>query len=282
MKSATQKLDGKDLSFGGEIVYPNDLVNLRMGHMQIQENFTPGIGFVPRPGVKESYMELHVGPRPDRFGIMQLLFGTAPNFITGMDNVLFTREIPIMPLKIRFNSGDIISYTFISQYEYLEYDFMIYSEYLIPQDSYNYWYQSIFLSSAKRRNLYADLNYSWGDFYQGYRTDAQFLVGLKIAVPVFVSTQILHSDVDLGDERFVANIIRFNLNVLFSPDITLYSFVQYDSQSDNVGWQSRLGWIIQPGREIFFVWNSVSEDPMERFTIHEADARLKLKYTIRF
>ena len=53
-------------------------------------------------------------------------------------------------------------------------------------------------------------------------------------------------------------------------------------ESDRMGWQSRFQWILQPGREIFLVWNSIASDPYDRFQLEEASARLKVKFTIRF
>ena len=94
--------------------------------------------------------------------------------------------------------------------------------------------------------------------------------------------ELVRNKIQLSDDGFIANIYRINLNVLFTPDITLYNFVQYDSESDRMGWQSRFRWILQPGREIFLVWNSIANDPYERFQLEEANARLKVKFTIRF
>ena len=48
LKSFTSGLSGNDVSFGTEINYPNDFLNFRLGYLQIGENFTPGLGFIPR------------------------------------------------------------------------------------------------------------------------------------------------------------------------------------------------------------------------------------------
>ncbi len=93
---------------------------------------------------------------------------------------------------------------------------------------------------------------------------------------------MIRNDIRLAEDGFIAHIYRVNLNILFSPDITLYNFVQYDSQSERMGWQSRFQWILKPGREIFLVWNSIASDPYDRFRLEEASARLKVKFTIRF
>ena len=101
-------------------------------------------------------------------------------------------------------------------------------------------------------------------------------------VPLFVGGELIRNSVELSEGGFTAYIYRVNLNILFSPDITLYNFVQYDSQSERMGWQSRFQWILKPGREIFLVWNSIVSDPYERFQMEDASARLKIKFTIRF
>ena len=72
------------------------------------------------------------------------------------------------------------------------------------------------------------------------------------------------------------------MNFLFSPDITLHNYFQFDSQSGIVGWQSRFQWILKPGNEILLVWNSGFSNPLERYVMNESALRLKLKYNIRF
>ena len=101
-------------------------------------------------------------------------------------------------------------------------------------------------------------------------------------VPLFIGGELVRNDITLDDGGFIAWVYRVNLNILFSPNITLYNFVQYDSKSNKSGWQSRFQWILRPGREIFLVWNSIASDPYERFQLEEAGARVKVKFTIRF
>ncbi len=92
------------------------------------------------------------------------------------------------------------------------------------------------------------------------------------------------NDVALESGDFRTHIYRANVNVFFSPDITLTNFIQYDNVSGSVGWQSRFRWILKPGNEIIFVWNSLlNETPeQDRFRIYERSSRLKLNYNFRF
>jgi len=288
LKSSTQfenpdqENEGRELAFGAEFVYPNDLLYLRLGHMQVQENFVAGIGFVPRPGVRESYGEVKVGPRPERWGIMQVQVGTGLDHISDFDGRLLTREWNASPFLIRFLTGDQLGWEMASTYEFLEDPFSIYEDHIIPEGEHRFFYQTVSIHSSQHRKLWGTLDYRFGEFFDGTRNEIKLKTGYKIIVPLFLGGELIRNDVKLTESAFIAYIYRVNLNILFSPDITLYNFVQYDSESGRMGWQSRFQWIIQPGREIFLVWNSIARDPYERFQMEEASARLKVKFTIRF
>ncbi len=288
LKSSTQftnpviEEQGRQLAFGAEFVYPNDLLNLTLGHMQIQENFVAGIGFVPRPGVRETYGDFLFGPRPERWGILQVQTGMGIDYITGFDNSILSREWKITPLNIRFLSGDQIAWKMASSFEELDEAFTIYEGHTIPEGAYRFFYQTLSIHSAQRRKLWGTVDYRFGGFFNGSRNEMKLKAGYKVVVPLFVGGELIRNSVELSDDGFIAYVYRVNMNILFSPDITLYNFVQYDSQSERMGWQSRFQWILKPGREIFLVWNSIITDPYDRFQMEEANARLKLKFTLRF
>ncbi len=288
MKSSTQfddeaqRNEGRELSCGIEFVYPNDLVNMRIGHMQIQENFVAGSGFVPRPGVRQSYGELMVGPRPKRWGIMQVQTGMGLDHISDFSSVMLTRQWSVTPAEIRFLSGDKIGYAFTASYELLEDAFEIYEGHVFPQGKHSFLYHTISLHSAPRRQVWATFDFRTGGFFNGTRKEFKLKAGYKVVVPLFIGGELVRNEISLNDGEFTANVYRLNLNILFSPDITLYNFVQYDSKSNKMGWQSRFQWILKPGREIFLVWNSIASDPYERFQMEEAGARVKVKFTLRF
>lgn len=277
-----QETSGRDLSFGAELVYPNDILSFRLGHMQIQENFIAGIGFVPRPGVRQTYGELHLGYRPEKWGILQALAGGGMDHITDFDNELLTREWYIMPLKLRLQSGDEFQYTFTSSYEYLDTPFDLYLYHTVHPGTYTFRYQTVSFASTQRRKAWGSADYRFGGFFNGTRNEIRLKAGTQVMVPLLLGGEVIRNNIVLNESSFIATIYRLNLNILFSPDITLYSFIQYDSQSNKMGWQSRFQWILQPGREIFLVWNSIANDPFERYQMEEAGARLKLKYTVRF
>lgn len=282
LKSNTNGLEEKDFSWGGQFVYPNDFINARLGHHQIGRNFLAGMGFVPRTNIQETYGDLELGPRPNKWGIMQIRFGGSFDHIANLETGdLETRQIELKPLGIRFLSGEEFSYSFFNQYERLYNDFRIFKGFTIPAGIYKWWQQEIKLSTKGARNVYGEAAYRFGNFYNGQRNDLKVQLNWKVAVPLFVGGTFAQNLVELPEGTFRTNIYQFNTNILFSPDITLYNYFQYDNASKNAGWQSRFQWIIKPGNEIILAWTSNFRKNTGNFILDESAVRLKIKYNIR-
>lgn len=283
LKSNTKNTKENDATWGAQFVYPNDLIRARLGYHEIGRNFIAGMGFVPRTNIRETYGELEFGPRPNKWGIMQIQFGGEFSMISNLETrEKETREIKLKPLGFRFLSGEQLSYSLVNQYEMLPGDFNIFKDFIIPQGKYEWWYHLIELETKGARNIWGEASYGFGDFYTGYRKDIIVKANWKIAVPFFVGGAVTRSDVDLPEGNFTANIYQVNANILFSPDITLYNYFQYDNASKSAGWQSRFQWILKPGNEIILAWNSNFLKPDGKIFMAESAIRLKLKYNIRF
>jgi hypothetical protein len=276
--------DKKDnnTAWGVDVAFPNDFLSFGLGHFEVGENFVAGIGFVPRTNIKASYGNFSLGPRPGKWGILQVKTGAGFNYLTNFDNVMVTRELKFSPLGIRFKSGEELSYSISQQYELLTKDFQIFSGFIIPKDDYTFWYQNLVLTSAGSRNLAGILSLGSGDFYNGRKQDMKLTINYKVAVPLFVGGNYSVNHVTLPEGDFTAKIYQLNMNVLVSPTVTLYNYFQYDNATEKMGWQSRFQWILKPGNEIILAWTSGWAQPESRFVMNESALRLKLKYNIRF
>ncbi len=282
MISDTPGKKGDNTSWGADIAYPNDFLYFGLGHYEVGGNFVPGIGFVPRTNIKASYGNFSIGPRPDKWGILQVKTGAGFNYLTNFDNVMVTRVVNISPLGIRFKSGEEFSYSINQQYEFLTKDFNIYPGFVIPQNEYTFWYQNVQLITAGSRNLAGSASFGSGDFYNGRKQDMKLAVNYKVTVPLFIGATYSANHVTLPEGDFTAKIYQLNANILFSPTVTLNNYFQYDNATEKMGWQSRFQWILKPGNEVILAWTSGWSQPEERFLMNESALRLKLKYNIRF
>ena len=282
IKSVTENIQGRDLSWGGAFTYPNDFITFRLGHVEIGENFISGMGYVPRTNIKETFGALTFGPRLNKWGIRQFMFGGDFDYVTDFANNLQSKVLNLSPVGIQFESGEKFNYSLCHRYDFLENDFNIYADYIIPADEYQWWENNFSLMTDPRRKLSGRILYGSGNFYAGNQNALEITANWRVMIPVFIGVTYKTNIVDLPEGKFVADIYQLNMNFLFSPDITLHNYFQFDSQSEIIGWQSRFQWILKPGNEILLVWNSGFSNPIERYVMNESALRFKLKYNIRF
>ena len=152
---------------------------------------------------------------------------------------------------------------------------------MIPKGVFEWWQHEFKLETKGARNIYGEATYRFGDFYNGERNDIKLNLNWKVAVPLFLGGTVTRNNISLPAGSFSANIYQLNANLLFSPNITLYNYFQYDNKSKSAGWQARFQWIIKPGNEIILALTSNFKKPEETIIPDESAVRLKLKYNIR-
>jgi len=90
--------------------------------------------------------------------------------------------------------------------------------------------------------------------------------------------------VTLPEGEFITRLSSLRLSWVFSTELAWINLFQYDNVSEVFGLNSRLQWIPEAGREVFFVFNHNVQDPDKdnRFENTISDLSVKLNYTIRF
>jgi hypothetical protein len=286
-KTKTPGMKGHDTFWGGEIVYPNDLVYVWYRWRRVGENYNPALGFMRRIGVSESAMGSNLRPRPKFWNIRQVSFKF---YYTGYLNLherqIESRKFNTTPFEIEFNSGEHFTYNFVPDFERLFVPFQIHKGTTIAPGGYWFDRHTFTFETAQNRPLYFKVKSEVGSFYSG---DSQELS------PQFVWTKDHHLTtsfelqqywVKVREGTFRTRLALFKVDYAFNPSLSLSNFVQYDTDSRNLGVQSRLRWTIQPGNEIFLVvnhaWQYTTFDRFERLQALMTNARVKLNYTFRF
>jgi hypothetical protein len=91
-------------------------------------------------------------------------------------------------------------------------------------------------------------------------------------------------DIELPEGDFRVRLSSFRVQYVFSSTLSWSNLVQYDNISENVGFNSRLHWIPEAGREGFIVINHNLSDADKNDSFHStnADASIKFNDTWRF
>jgi len=78
-------------------------------------------------------------------------------------------------------------------------------------------------------------------------------------------------------QTLVGNRLRLNI----SPDLSIASYVQYDTDSDSVGVNTRLRWTFTPAADLFVVYNHNVQDTLDRWRLASNQLLVKLQYAWR-
>jgi len=90
----------------------------------------------------------------------------------------------------------------------------------------------------------------------------------------------------LPQGNFVQRLWQLQGAYAWTPNLILSSFVQYDTESQNIGTNSRLRWTIKPGDDLFVEWNRGWQrlvlSPQDIGIVPQSDVvAVKLRWTFR-
>ncbi|MEE8526604.1 MAG: hydrolase, partial [Thermoanaerobaculia bacterium] len=79
------------------------------------------------------------------------------------------------------------------------------------------------------------------------------------------------------------HLARLRITIDFGPGLSWVTLGQWDDVTDSLGINSRLRWILEPGRDLFFVLDHfLEDDPSGSLQAAESALTLKSLYTFRF
>lgn len=251
---------GSRAGYGFKIDYPNDRWDCFVSFNKYGEALDPALGFIPRPGIHRTDARCEFKPRPRRDGpyswIRQHFLDHHYTRVTNYRGLVETQRFAWTPLNIQFDSGDQVSFGWTPWTENLPVPFEIADGVTLPVGHYHFnRLDAAFESSPNRRVQFFE-NTIWGTFYNGHLL--QQLNSLNYTSREGAWQAGLRLEQNFGrlpQGNFVQRLWQFNTVYAFSAYLSLSSFLQYDSVTQNVGNNMRLRWTLKPGNDLFVVWN---------------------------
>lgn len=250
----------KKYATGAFIRYQKPNVGFRANFQRVGENHNAEVGFVPRPGVTN-------------YG-----FGTEYNFFTPEGskiqrhgpNVDFGGVLTNDWARLDNDAGFDYEFSFLNT-SYLEvganwnyvsltsgFDPSGSDEGLELQDgSIHKWVRyKIFYRSDRRKKMIVRASVSDGAFFNGKRFNAE--LGLTFRMPPFVQIELNgeYNRINLPSPYSDSDLYLLGprIDVTLTNKIFFTTFVQYNSQSKNLGHNSRFQWRFKPVSDVFLVY----------------------------
>ncbi len=249
---------------------------------QFEDDFNPALGFMNRRGIRDYSGHVGYTLRPESGDWQSAYFVVDFQRIEDVDGALQSQSIGVVPLELTSRAGDVIYVKSNVDKEVLTAPFEISPGVVIPPGSYSFSDLGLEHRWAGYRTWSGRIAYIEGDFYTGemdrwfggvtWQPSPRFRGSLNFDV----------TDVDLPEGEFTTRIVSAGLDFVFSSELSWVNLLQYDNVSDTIGLNSRLHWIPEAGRELYFVVNHSLEYLDGSTESLLADATAKFSYTFRF
>lgn len=267
---------------GFKVDYPNDLWDIALTYKRIGRDFKPSLGFVPRPAVHLYNLSVNNRTRLSRGPIQQLFHEFEPFVATDLSGRWESYRVFFAPINWRFRTGDRFEFNVNPTGERLLVPFEVADDVFIPAGSYHWRRYRLEVGTAQKRRLYSQVTWWFGDFYNG---DLDQLVGTGAWNPTPLFTVEFSGERNIGrleTGRFTQTLVGSRLRVNVSPDLSVSSYVQYDTDSDSVGINTRLRWTFSPVGDLFVVYNHNVRELLQRWQLESNQLVVKVQYAFRY
>lgn len=289
--SASNTAVGNRTGWGFKIDYPNDRWDCFTSLNQYGEGLEASLGFLPRGGTRRLDLSCSFRPRPRKDGpfgwvrqqFMEHRYFKVTNYLGQTESWRFFWA----PVNIRMESGDRLEFNWVPSFEFLPRPFEIAPGVTLPVGEYQFTrFRGEFRTSSHRR-WEAGTTTWWGSFYTGTLLQQENYLRFTDRKGRWQAG--LSSEQNFGRLRegsFVQRLLQANLVYAVNPNLVWTSFLQYDTESQNIGNNMRLRWTLKPGNDLFVVWNRgwqrLLERPQDSKIILDQDVlAVKLRWTFR-
>jgi len=274
-------LRGDRASYALKVDYPNDEWDWRVWYKRVGRDFDPSLGFVPRRAVQIWNPSLMHRPRFARGPIQQWSYGLNPYLWSDLSGQWETYDAQIHLVDWLFRSGDRVRVSASPSGDRPRSPFEISRGVVIPPGPYEWVRRSIGATTAQKRRYAMSVNWSSGSFYDGALDE--YAVSW-VWNPAPLVTVEFNGERNVGrvrGGRFRQQLVGTRVRMNFSPDLSVSSYAQYDTDTDSVGVNTRLRWTFLPVADLFVVYNHNVRSLLERWQLESNQLLVKLQYTWR-
>ncbi len=274
-------LRGDTTSHAFKIDYPNDQWDARIWYRRVGRDFDPSLGFVPRRAMQFWNPALTNRTRLARGPIQQMSYGANPYIWTDLSGRWETYDASIQALNLQFRSGDRMQVTVSPAGDRPLQPFEISPGTVIAPGPHQWLRGTLGVTTAQKRRFYTTFNWTTGSFYDG-ELDQYEWSWVWNPTPLF--TVEFNGERNVGDlpaGEFTQSLVGTRLRMNFSPDLSIASYAQYDTDSESIGVNTRLRWTFLPVAELFVVYNHNVRSLLDRWQLESNQLLVKLQYTWR-
>ncbi len=281
MMASRMDLEGDKSALAIKVDYPNDLWDVAATYLRIGKSFDPSLGFVPRKNIQSFRLGGTYAPRPSWTWLRQMRNQLFMSYITDLEGNWQSYRVFTAPINWRMESGDRYEINWVPQGEYLLEPFEIADDVVISEGAYHFARYRVEAQLAAKRKFNGQLSWWFGSFYNGALDELEASINWnpsKLITFEFIGTRNIGR---LPEGDFDQTLVGLRLRVNATPNLQLNSFVQYDTDSQQLGINARVHWIFHPQGDIFLVINHNTLNRTQNWELVNQQILLKGRYNFR-
>ena len=285
-KSFTEGLNGDDQIVGMRLERNSLRHKAGMEWVHGGDDFRSNLGFFRRTGFLKLSPEYTFRIYPKNPDITSYSFTQRGFFVYDTANdYLMTDRVFITTIRKSFLNFSSLSLDYTNRYIYLISDFNPTRSpegiFLPSGTDYSYGDLELSYRSDQRKFFNLDSKVSYGTFYNGTKFTIENEIKWR-KQPIVNASMILNFNAIKLPEPYTSKkiwLVSPKIDFTFTKTISWTTFIQYNSQGENLGINSRMQWRFAPLSDLFLVFNDnyISTD---NFSPRYRSFNLKLTYWI--
>ncbi len=249
----TDDLPGGHLASRLTAAWRDQLWDISAMYKQVGEGFAPGVGYVRRTGIRQSYATIGAHPRPNIAGVQTVNPYVEFDYITSPSGLLETRT-GTAGLGIEFDDGSTLSSEVHDRFERLDRPFTVSGGASVAEGSYAFREGRLSYSSSQGRSLSGRVTISGGDFFDGDRRSVGVGANWRASYRLAIELRADHNDIRLPGGDFTADLYGAKVRYSHSTKLFGSAFVQYNQALDQMVTNLRANLIHAPLSDLYLTY----------------------------
>ena len=231
----------------------SDFVQADVNFANIDEGFTPGVGYVRRHD-RMLGARLSLKPRPG--GSLVRQFEITPNALIYQDRSGVPQtSVGGVSFVTQFQSGDRMSAKVEFESERLPDPFEIAPEIILPAGYYTWRQAEANFDTFNGRKFSGRAEANLGTFYSGRQGAYEFGLQYRPGKNFSLESAYEFNDIDLLEGSFHTHLLGVKTNVSFTNSLLASAYAQYNNTGNLAALQLRLNYIFRTIDNFYLVYN---------------------------
>ena len=255
-KTWTPQIAGRDRAGLLELDYRQGRFETGLSYLDVEEDFAPEVGFVPRTDIRRFKGNGRYRPRPAMGWIRMFSLGPRFTYLTDRNNTLQSRDFEFSAF-VNLEIGDWFGGRYRHRYELLDEAFEIRDDQEIPPGAYEFGSYQFNLFADSSRRLSGRASYEFGDFFNGTRQRVSTESVWRYNARLELEGTYEFNHINLPNGAFNTHLFGHRFLYSFSPDMFVRGFLQWNSAQELAGGNFLFNYRYLPGSDLFLVYNQV-------------------------